>query len=198
MSWQRRLASRATLALLVYSLGATPAPAQAVQWRPDYGTARREASEKKQPLVLILSAGYCPACNQLESTTLRSPDVVRELNQRFIPLKVAADDPRNDYLVTGLRIQGLPAIVLISPGGQVLKAQEGYLDAAGFVALLKVAIAGADGPGRRSPQGAAMAARAPDGARGFRIGTRSTRRVTSWRPAGASRSGRGTSGPVAI
>jgi len=124
----------------VLLIGAPLAEAQTVQWRSDYGPARREASEKKQPLVLIFSADYCGVCQQMEGSTFRNPDVVRQMNAQFIPLKVAADDGRNEYLVSGLRIQALPAIVLITPGGQVVNKQEGYLDAACFLALLKQAI----------------------------------------------------------
>lgn len=164
MPFQRCLDPRAMLALFVVVLGAPLAPAQTVQWRPDYGAARRESSERKQPLVLVFSAGYCGWCSQMEGTTFRDPNVIGELNRRFIPLKVAADDARNTYLVSGLRVQGLPAIVLVSPAGKVLLAQEGYLDSAGFLALLRRGLANADDPSprpRASPGRTAVTA-APD------------------------------------
>jgi thiol:disulfide interchange protein len=133
---------------LALAPGAPPASAQAVQWRPDYGAARREAAEHKQPLVLVFSAEYCTWCKQMERTMLRDPEVVGVLNRRFVPVKVAADDARNGYLVGGLGLQGLPAVVLVAPGGQVLATREGYLDAAGFLALLDRALALGAGPGR--------------------------------------------------
>ena len=154
---------------LALASGAPPASAQAVQWRPDYGAARREAAEHKQPLVLVFSAEYCTWCQQMERTTLRDPEVVGVLNRRFVPVKVAADDARNGSLVSGLGLQGLPAVVLVAPGGQVLATREGYLDAAGFLALLNRALALGAGPGRgvlaaQSPR------EAPDGPPGRRPG----------------------------
>jgi hypothetical protein len=50
---------------LALAPGAPPASAQAVQWRPDYGAARREAAEHKRPLVLVFSAKSCPRCRQV-------------------------------------------------------------------------------------------------------------------------------------
>jgi thiol:disulfide interchange protein len=126
---------------LALAPGAPPASAQAVQWRPDYGAARREAAAHKRLLVLVFSAESCPWCRQMERTTLRDPEVVGVLNRRFVPVKVAADDARNGSLVSGLGLQGLPAVVLVAPGGQVLATREGYLDAAGFLALLDRALA---------------------------------------------------------
>jgi hypothetical protein len=71
--------------------------------------------------------------------------------------------------VSGLGLQGLPAVVLVAPGGQVLATREGYLDAAGFLALLNRALALGAGPGRgvlaaQSPR------EAPDGPPGRRPG----------------------------
>ena len=149
--------------------GAPPAPAQAVQWRLDYGAARREAAAHKRPLVLVFSAESCPWCRQMERTTLRDPEVVGVLNRRSVPVKVAADDARNGPLVSGLGLRGLPAVVLVAPGGQVLATREGFLDAAGFLALLDRAPALGAGPGW-----GALASRgpreAPDGPPGRRPG----------------------------
>lgn len=141
MAFHRTLVSGTTLGLIVLALRVSPAPAQDVQWRPDYGAARREAAENKRPIALILSAEYCGWCKHLDATTLRNPEVVGLLNERFVPLKVAGDDPRNAYLVNGLRIQGYPAIVTISTGGTVRETHEGYLDVPDFLALLRRATA---------------------------------------------------------
>ncbi|MBV8556750.1 MAG: thioredoxin family protein [Planctomycetaceae bacterium] len=145
---------------LALASGAPPAAAQAVQWRPDYGAARREAAAHQRPLVLVFSAASCPWCRQMERTTLRDPEVVGVLNRRFVPVQVAADDARNGYLVSGLGLRGLPAVVLVAPGGQVLTTREGFLDAAGFLALLDRAPARGAGLER-----GALAARGPRAAR---------------------------------
>jgi uncharacterized protein YyaL (SSP411 family) len=121
----------------VVAVTAQGAAAQTVQWRPDHGPARREASETKRPLVVFFTAGYCPWCHKMDATTFRDAEVIRQLNQEFVPVKVASDEARNSGLVSGHRIQGLPATVLVTPGGQVMVKHEGYLDAAGFLALLK-------------------------------------------------------------
>lgn len=129
---------RATaLGLLAIVLGAASASAQAVQWRPDYGSARKEAAQSRQAVVMIFSSEHCPWCRQLEGTTLRDPAIVGLLNRGFIPLRVATEDARNAYLVQALRIEGVPAVVLVAPGGQVLSSQAGYLDPSTFQALLQ-------------------------------------------------------------
>ena len=154
---------------LALASGAPPASAQAVQWRPDYGAARREAATHKQPLVLVFSAEYCTWCQQMERTTLRDPEVVGVLNRRFVPVKVAADDARNGSLVSGLGLQGLPAVVLVAAG------RPGPDDPGGLSRRGRLPGAAEPRPGPRRRPGAGGPRRpepreAPDGPPGRRPG----------------------------
>jgi len=115
------------LALLVFALFATCAPAQDVSWRYDYNSARKEAAEKNRPLLLDFGTEHCFWCAKLDSTTFKDPEIARVLNQQFIPLKVDAE--KNPLLTQTLQVQSFPTLVLAAPDGKILGTLEGYMPA---------------------------------------------------------------------
>jgi thioredoxin-like negative regulator of GroEL len=103
---------------------------QEVRWRHDYPTARKEAQEKSLPLVIDFGTKNCFWCKKLDETTLRDPVVVNTINERFVALRVDAEQERQ--LAQFLRISSYPTVVLASPDGRILSTLEGYHEAPPF------------------------------------------------------------------
>ena len=147
----RRLTLAAFLALgLVWPAGG--ARGEDVEWRPDYGSARREASEKDRPLLLDIGSADCLWCKRLDAVTFRDASVARLLNSHFVPVRLDAD--KESSLVEKLRVQALPTVLLAGPDGRVLDVIEGFKDAAALKERLERVAA------RNAPPEARDAARA--------------------------------------
>lgn len=114
------------------------ARAQDVSWRTDYNTVRREAKEKNRPILLDFTTENCFWCNKLETTTYRDPAVLKLMNERFIPLKL--DAQQNPQLTEALRIQSFPTLILAAPDGKILGSMEGYLEAPRLLVNLQHAL----------------------------------------------------------
>jgi thioredoxin-like negative regulator of GroEL len=112
------------LALAAY---ARSAPAQSVQWRTDYNSARKEATEKGRPILIDFGTENCMWCKKLDLSTLRDPAVVRLLNDGFVSLKM--DPERETNLAQTLRISQYPTLVLAGPDGKIIGVLEGYQEA---------------------------------------------------------------------
>jgi uncharacterized protein YyaL (SSP411 family) len=112
------------LAALVF-----PAVAHAddIRWRSDYAKALKEAVETDRPLLLNVGTENCYWCKQLDARTFKDAEIVKLLNDRFIPLKVDGD--RNTYLVQALKIQSYPTLVFASADGNILGFKEGFVEA---------------------------------------------------------------------
>ena len=122
-------------ALLVAALAsAAPASAQDVAWRRDYAAARREATDTGRPLFLDFGTEACGWCQKLDATTLRDPNVVALLNERFIPVKL--DGNKEQRLTAALGVEGFPTLVVATADGKVVGRHAGYADAAQLTALL--------------------------------------------------------------
>lgn len=145
MSFIRNLAQllRRTLPISAAVVGwlfltGLPAVAAEVIWRYDYASARREAMEKRLPLLLDFNTDNCFWCTKYDTTTFRDPTVVALLNERFVPLKVHSTT--NAALTDALRIQMFPTIVMAAPDGKILVTVDGYKDASQFVDYLQRAL----------------------------------------------------------
>jgi thioredoxin-like negative regulator of GroEL len=100
--------------------------AQEVEWRLDYNTARREASQKGRPILIDFGTESCTWCKRLDVTTFRDPAVAALLNDRFVPLKIDAE--RDAPLAAALHVRNYPTIVLALADGKIMEFQEGYLE----------------------------------------------------------------------
>jgi len=120
------------LALTVWG---APAAGQSVQWRTDYNSARKEASEKGRPILLEFGTENCTWCKKLEQSTLRDPAVSHLLNDQFVSLKIDAD--RETTLTQMLHITQYPTLVVAGPEGKIIGVLEGYQEAAPLTEQLR-------------------------------------------------------------
>jgi tetratricopeptide (TPR) repeat protein len=120
----RDLLAAGTLVLIAWPLhGADPE----ISWRADYDTARKESADKSRPLFIEFQTQECFHCRRLEAGPFRDPDVVKLLNDRFVPLRIdAAATPR---LTEALRIQAYPTMIIAAADGKIIAFLEGYQDA---------------------------------------------------------------------
>ncbi len=132
---------RRTFALVLLACCLCPAsraPAQEVEWRPDYASARREAVEKNRPLMIDFRTTHCPWCDKLDSVVFHDPSIVGLLNERFVSLTVDAE--REVRLASDLNVQTYPTVVLAGADGRILDVQVGFLDAPRFQEKLQRAL----------------------------------------------------------
>jgi thioredoxin-like negative regulator of GroEL len=106
----------------------SPVSGQSVQWRTDYNSARKEASEKGRPILLEFGTENCMWCKKLDQSTFHDPSVARLLNDQFVSLKIDAD--REAALAQMLHISQYPTLVVAGPEGKIIGVLEGYQEAA--------------------------------------------------------------------
>jgi thioredoxin-related protein len=112
--------------------------AQEVQWRTDYASARKEATDSGRPLLVDFGTEQCVWCRKLDTTTFRDPVVARLITDKFVPVKIDAREEA--WLTESLRVRSLPTLFLAAPDGIILATRVGYVDAAGMTRLLEDAL----------------------------------------------------------
>ena len=125
-----RVAAGCPLVLVLLAACGPRAAAQEIDWRTDYGKARKEALQKGLLLVIDFSTENCYWCRQLELRTFADPAVVSLLNERCVPLHI--DAGRNPDLIEKMNVQNYPTLVYATPEGRVLGYQEGFIEAPAF------------------------------------------------------------------
>jgi uncharacterized protein YyaL (SSP411 family) len=115
-----------SLALL---LGAAPPPvvlrfsprpnrAAEVHWRAFSPEAFAEATHDGKPVFLNLAAVWCHWCHVFDETTLSNPEVIALLNERFVPMRVDAD--QNPQVERRYLMGGWPTNAFLEGDGQPL------------------------------------------------------------------------------
>lgn len=128
------LLSGTLLGLLLGSTSTLGGPSRAIPWRNNFEDAQAEARALDRPLWIQFTGPWCVFCLKMERTVFNQPEIVSTARDRFVPVKVRGDN-RED-LIERFGISGLPATVILTPDGQEVVRQEGYLDSKPFRALL--------------------------------------------------------------
>jgi uncharacterized protein YyaL (SSP411 family) len=138
-------ASALYLAMPATAQPARPSPAPArVTWRSEYNAARKEATEKGLPLVIVIGTQDCFYCRKLEAGPLKDPAVTGLLAGNFVALKL--DATRAPELARALKVQMYPTTVLAAPDGKIHAFIEGYVESDRFADQLKRTLTQASTP----------------------------------------------------
>lgn len=139
-----RFAFSLSLALATMITAAAPfsAVASPLQWY-SFEKGMEASSQQGKKLFVFFRADWCKYCHTMEKETFQNPEVLTYLKQRFIAVRVDADQEQE--LSTMFRVQGLPDTWFFSENGEVIGHRPGYIPPETFMKILKnVSSSGSD------------------------------------------------------
>lgn len=98
-----------------------PPPASSpigVAWQPWSGAAFARARNEHKPVLLSISAAWCHSCHEMDRTSYADPEIAAFINDRFVPIRVDADD-RPD-ISERYSLGGWPTTAFLTAGGDIL------------------------------------------------------------------------------
>jgi uncharacterized protein YyaL (SSP411 family) len=84
----------------------------------DFEEDLKKAKQENKLILLDISAKCCHYCNLMETTTNSNPEIIKIINQYYIPIKADADlrkDINKKY-----NQGGLPTTAILTSDGQIL------------------------------------------------------------------------------
>ncbi len=151
---------RATLASAALVFCGLAAAADPMEWRTDYAAARKEADEKKLPLLVVVGTEQCVYCRKLEATTFADKDTQAMLAGKVVLLKVDAN--KEPEFCRAMRVTMYPTTVIAGADGKIFAYLAGYVGPTDFRGQATKAfdlIAAADGKEKPKPADAVLVAR---------------------------------------
>lgn len=97
-----------------------PNRAAEVRWRAWGAAALEEAAASDRPVFLHLTAVWCQWCHRMDENAFSDPEVIRLLNDEFVPIRVDAD--RMPHVQDRYIAGGWPTNAFLTPTGAVLWA----------------------------------------------------------------------------
>ncbi|MEX2287910.1 MAG: thioredoxin family protein [Planctomycetaceae bacterium] len=93
-------------------------------WRTDFAAAQKEAQRLGRPMLVHFFAEWCGPCKQMDAEVLNSVELARQLENRFIAVKINSD--HNLDLVERFDVQTLPTDLFIEPDGRIIVRSDSY------------------------------------------------------------------------
>jgi len=108
--------------------------AHEIQWRPWSAQAFAEAKAQDKPVLLAISAVWCHWCHVMDETTYSSDEVIRAINDRYIPVRV--DNDQRPDINARYNMGGWPTTAVLTPDGTTLTGGT-YVPAAQMLQMLE-------------------------------------------------------------
>jgi len=89
-----------------------------ISWRTWSGEAFEEARRRDAPVLLAIGAPWCHWCHVMDERSYSDPDVVRIVQDRFVPVRVDAD--RRPDVDARYNLGGWPTTAVLNPEGRLL------------------------------------------------------------------------------
>lgn len=89
-----------------------------IDWQNWSAEALAQAEREGKPILLAITATWCHWCHVMDRTTFENEEVVRIINEQFIPIQ--ADNDRRPDLNTRYNMGGWPTVALLTPKGDIL------------------------------------------------------------------------------
>ncbi len=68
--------------------------ASQIEWEIDFNIALNRANKEKKPLMVFFESHNCKWCEKMLHTTFKNKQIIKRINDNFIPIKVYNNDKR--------------------------------------------------------------------------------------------------------
>ena len=81
---------------------------------PNLDSIFSQAKTQKKNVLVVVSAQWCPSCQDLEANVLSKPQVHKTLNQQALFAKIDSDDPKVRSFIDQHKVKGVPTLLWLS------------------------------------------------------------------------------------
>jgi len=89
-----------------------------ISWRAWGEKAFQEAQVADKPVLLAISAVWCHWCHVMDETSYSDPEVIRLINERYVPIRV--DNDERPDVNRRYNMGGWPTTAFLTPDGEIV------------------------------------------------------------------------------
>lgn len=113
-----------------------------INWLTDWDEAQAAARSQKKAILIYVYQDNCGACDQMKADTFSDPAIIREVNERFVPLQLHLFQDRAVVRAWGLF--WTPTVLFGDRSGKIRYESVNYLPAEEFLDVLDIGEARVD------------------------------------------------------
>ncbi len=103
---------------MTFRFSPRPNRAAEIGWRPWSDKAFQEAQVSDKPVLLAISAVWCHWCHVMDETSYSDPEVIRLINERYVPIRV--DNDERPDVNRRYNMGGWPTTAFLTPDGEIV------------------------------------------------------------------------------
>jgi len=103
---------------MTFRFSPRPNRAAEIRWRPWGDKAFQEAQVADKPVLLAISAVWCHWCHVMDETSYSDPEVIRLINERYVPVRV--DNDERPDVNRRYNMGGWPTTAFLTPDGEIV------------------------------------------------------------------------------
>ncbi len=108
-----------------------------VEWVHSYDEAAKLSKQTHKPIYLFISAPECPWCEKFENRTLKDEEVIRFLNDKFIPLHLVRGF---DSIPSRFKVRPVPRHYVVDDAKKYFYEDIGYFPKEIFMLMLNTTL----------------------------------------------------------
>ena len=105
-----------------------------IQWESSIQAAVNQAQRSGLPIVVQVSAPWCPHCQRMKQETWTNPQLAGLINQNFVAVTVNSDEQRD--FVRQMGIKSLPTTLIVAPDLKIMNRVQGFQSAQQLLRLM--------------------------------------------------------------
>jgi len=110
---------------MTFRFSPRPNRASEIRWREWGDEAFADARTRDVPILLAISAVWCHWCHVMDETSYSTPDIIREINDRYVAIRV--DNDERPDVNRRYNMGGWPTTAFLTPDGEIVHGGT-YLD----------------------------------------------------------------------
>jgi thioredoxin-related protein len=128
------LIALAAFVTLIHFTVPAPAAEHGVHWLT-YEQGLKKQKELQKPMLLLFHLPYCYRCKSMERKVYKDPEVIRLVNQHFIPVEIDLDKEKQTAMQYG--VDYTPTHVFIAPDGSTALREKDVITKSRFKRMLE-------------------------------------------------------------
>jgi len=117
-----------TLFLLLSSL-----MAEEVQWNSDFAAAKAKAQKEDKIIYAVITSETCRWCRKLESTTLKDPKIIKNLNAKYAAVAITRGEGEYPQC---FKAPMVPMTYFVAPDGRIIYSVPGYWQEEDYLSMM--------------------------------------------------------------
>lgn len=96
-----------------------PPPPERIAWRGDFEAARADAMRDGRPMLVDVTADWCPGCKVMKRHTWTAGRVADAVADRFVPVRLDVDVADQAAVAQRYGVMTIPTVLILESNGDV-------------------------------------------------------------------------------